>query len=144
MPPGSSVLSRPAAAALCALQHEGLDLVVVNDRLRVGPEESITPAHDDLIRRHRDDLVALLRDEGVEARVAAYRQQLRDSPPGTAPAFVFKATPYVKAICFSCGARLEEQGYGRCWRCSLAWRLAARVPLAAASVVAYDTAGVLA
>ena len=88
--------------------------------------------------------MTLLRDEGVVARVTTLRQQFRESPPGTAPAFVLTPTPYVKAICFSCGAVLEEPRYGRCWRCSLAWRLAARVPLATASVAAYDTARVMA
>ena len=144
MQPASSVLSTPAAAALCDLQHAGLDLLVVDDRLRVGPEERLTSEHDDLIRRYRDDLMALLRDEGVVARVATFRQQLIESPPGTAPAFVFTPTPYVKAICFSCGAVLEAQRYGRCWRCSLAWRMAARVPIAATWSAAYDTAGVIA
>ena len=141
---GSSVLSTPAAAALCNLQQAGLDLVVVDDRLRVGPAERLTSAHDRLIRQHRDDLVTLLRDDGVAARVAVYRQQLRESPPGTIPAFVFTPTPYIKAICFSCGVGLEEPRYGRCWRCSLAWRMAARVPIAAAWVAVYDTAGVMA
>ncbi len=142
MHPRNSALTTPAAVALCDLQHAGLDLVVVNERLRAGPEERLTPAYDRLIRRHRDDLVTLLQDDGVMARVAVYRQQFLESPPGTAPAFVFKPTQYAKGICFSCGAELEEQRYGRCWRCSLAWRMAARVPIAAGS--AYDTARVVA
>ncbi len=61
------------------------------------------------------------------------------------PTLVFQAgVPYVKARCFSCGDPTGEPGYGRCWRCSLAWRLAAGVPLPAAQAAVYDGARVVA
>ncbi len=44
------------------------------------------------------------------------------------PAFIFRlGTPYLQGICFSCGDPLPRPRFGRCWRCSLAWRLAAHV-----------------
>ena len=46
--------------------------------------------------------------------------------------------------CFSCGAALPEPRYGRCRRCSLAWRLAVGVPIPAEWAAAYDGARVVA
>ena len=141
----SNALNSPAATVLCDLEHDGLDVAVVGDRLRVWPVELLTAKHEVLIRRHRDELITLVGDSGVQARVDAYRRQLKNVPAGSAPAFVFRpGTPYTKSACFSCGAALAEPLYGRCWRCSLSWRLAARVPIAAEQAAAYDAARVVA
>ncbi len=145
MPVTQHVLNSPAVAVLYDLEHAGLDLAVVDGRLRVWPVERLTAACELLIQQHRDELVTLVGDSGVQARVAAYRQQLREVPAGSAPAFVLRpGTPYTKAICFSCGAVLPERRWGRCWQCSLAWRLAVRVPIAAERAVVYDEAKVMA
>ena len=139
-----NVLDSPAVAVLCDLEHAGLDLAVVNGRLRVWPVERLTGACELLIQQHRDELVTLVGDSGVRARVAAYRQQLREVPAGSAPAFVFRpGTPYRKTACLSCGVALPEPRWGRCWQCSLAWRLAVRVPIADERA-AYDSARVVA
>ncbi len=143
----SNVLKSSAVAVLCDREHAGLDLAVVDGRLRVWPVERLTPEHEHLIRLHRNELVALVRicDEGVQERLVAYKQQLAKVPKGSTPDFVFqRGTPYAKAVCFSCGATLLEPQYGRCWRCSLAWRMAVGVPIPAELAVAYDDARVVA
>ena len=127
-----NVLDSPALAVLCDLENAGLDLAVVNGRLRVWPVERLVLEHEHQIQGHRDELVTLVRicDEGVQERLAAFKQALRKFPEGTSPDFVFRrGTSYGKAVCFSCGAALPAPRYGRCWRCSLAWRLAAKVSI---------------
>ena len=107
----SNVLKSSAVAVLCDREHAGLDLAVVDGRLRVWPVERLTPEHEHLIRLHRNELVALVRicDEGVQERLVAYKQQLAKVPKGSTPDFVFqRGTPYAKAVCFSCGATLPE------------------------------------
>ena len=146
-PPTMDVLNSPAVAVLCGLEHAGLDLAVVDGRLRVWPVERLTNDHEALIKQHRDALVTLIGicDQGVQERLAAFKQQLRDTPDGTTPDFIFRReTAYAKTICFSCGAALSELGYGRCWRCSLAWRMAAGVPIPAERASVYDEALVVA
>ena len=146
-PPATDVLRSPAVAVLCGLERAGLDLAVVNGRLRVWPVERLTVEHEQLIQHHRDELVTLVRicDEGVQERLAAFKQQLRETAEGTTPDFVFKrGTPYAKAVCFSCGAVLPEKRYGRCWRCSLAWRMSVRVPIPAELAQALDESKVVA
>ena len=139
----NDVLNSPAVAVLCGLEHAGLDLAVVNGRLRVWPVERLTNDHEHLIQQHRDALVTLVGicDEGVQERLAAFKRQLREAPEGTIPDFVLqRGTPYAKAVCFSCGAALPEPRFGRCWRCSLAWRMAAGVPVSAELAAAHDGA----
>ena len=67
MEPTQDVLSSPAVAVLGGLEDAGLDLAVVDGRLRVWPVERLTADHEHLIRQHRDELVALVRsrDEGL-------------------------------------------------------------------------------
>ncbi len=140
------VLSSPAVAVLCDLEQAGLDLAVVDGRLRVWPAERLTDEHERMIQEHRDELVALVRicDAGVQERLVAFKRQLAKAPKGTTPDFVFqRGTAYAKGLCFSCGAALPEPQYGRCWRCSLAWRMAAGVSIPAEQA-AYDSARVVA
>ncbi len=147
MPVTQNVLNGPAMAVLYDLEHAGLDLAVVDGRLRVWPVERLTAEHARLIQQYRNALVTLVRicDEGVEARVAAFKQQCANTPADSIPSFLFRPdVPYVKGSCFSCGDPITELRYGRCWRCSLAWRLAAGVPLPAAQAAVYDGARVVA
>lgn len=85
----NDVLNSPAVAVLCGLEHAGLDLAVVNGRLRVWPVERLTNDHEHLIQQHRDALVTLVGicDEGVQERLAAFKRQLREAPEGTHPRF---------------------------------------------------------
>ena len=91
-PLAQNVLDSSAVAVLCGLEHAGLDLAVVDGRLRVWPVERLTAEHEHLIRLHRNELVALVRicDEGVQERLAAFKQQLRETPRGTTPDFLFR------------------------------------------------------
>ena len=57
------------------------------------------------------------------------------------PALLFRSgVPYVEGRCFSCGDALQRFRVGRCWRCSLAWRLACRVAMPAPLADALDAA----
>lgn len=141
------VLHSSAVAVLCNLEGTGLDLAVVNGRLRVWPVDRLTPAHAQLIQQHRDALVTLVRicDAGVQERLASFHHQLAKAPEDSTPAFVFQpGVPYTKGICFSCGAPFPELRYGRCWRCSWAWRMAVGVSIPALFGTAHDTARVCA
>ena len=128
------VLHSPAAAALCGLEDAGLNLAVVGGRLRVSPVERLTVEHERVIRRHRDELVALVRicDEDVQERLVAFKKQLKEVPAATAPDFGYKrGTPRAGTACSSCGAPLPEAHDRCCWRCSLAWRMAVGEPVPA-------------
>ena len=142
----NDVLNSPAVAVLCGLEHAGLDLAVVNGRLRVWPVERLTNDHEHLIQQHRDALMTLVSncDSGVQERVEVFRAQLEASP-GTVGPFLFTAgVPYAKGICFSCGAGLPEPCLGHCGRCSLGWRLAYRLPVPAELATAQGEARVVA
>ena len=143
----TDVLNSPAIAVLRGLQDARLDLAVVDGRLRVWPVERLTAEHEQLIQQHRNELVTLVRicDDGVQERLAAFKAQLRGAPEGTMPDFVYVCgTAYAKGVCFSCGTALATPEYGRCWRCSLAWRMAAGVPIPAIQAAVYDEARVVA
>ena len=127
------LLDTPALPLLLSLERAGFDLEVTDDGLlRISPRNRLDEEHVAAIRRHKDALKLLVRscDDGVQARVAVFKGQLASTPAPSAPAFLFKPdVPYTTAICFSCGDRLPQVHYGRCWRCSIAWRLAAGVSL---------------
>jgi len=92
-------------------------------------------------------MATLLRicDREVQERQAEFRRQLDVAPPDRIPSFVFKpATPYTRGTCFSCGDRLDTLRFGRCWRCSLAWRLACRLAINVEVAEARDTARLVA
>jgi hypothetical protein len=87
--------------------------------------------------------IPLLSDDDVVARSAVFRQQLEATPPPAVPAFLFKAgIPYTPAVCFSCGEPNGRTTFGRCWRCSVAWRLECRLPIQADVATALDSAKV--
>ena len=145
MPVIQNVLNSPAVAVLCDLEHAGLDLAVVDGRLRVWPAERLTAEHEQLIQQHRNALVTLVRicDEGVEERLAVFKQQCANTPADSIPSFLFRPdVPYVKGSCFSCGDPITELRFGRCSRCALAWRLATGVGIPAELAAAVDGARV--
>ncbi len=146
MPMTQNVLNSPAVAVLCDLEHAGLDLAVVDGRLRVWPVERLTAEHERLIQQHRHALVTLVRicDDGVQDRVVVFRGQLEADPTAVGPFLFTAGVPYSKGICFSCGAGLPDVYFGRCWRCSLGWRLAYRLPVPAELAAAHDEARVVA
>ena len=110
------------------------------------PAERITAEHEQLIRQHRDALVTLVRisDVDVQDRVAVFRAQLEADSTTIGPFIYTAGVPYTRSTCFSCGAELHELRYGRCWQCSLAWRLACRLPVPAELAAAHDEARVCA
>jgi len=127
-----NVLDSPAVAILCALEADGFTVQLEPDNcIVIIPRSRLTADRMAEITRYKDALRLLLRccDAGVTARVAEFRRQL--AVPGL-PAFVFSVnTAYVKGICFSCADSLNELRFGRCWRCSLAWRLSCRLQIPA-------------
>ena len=127
------LLDTPALPLLLSLERDGFDLEVTDDgRLRVSPRNRLDEEHVAAIQHHKDALKLLVQscDDGVQARVAVFKEQLASTPAPSAPAFLFKAQiPYTTGLCFSCGDRLPQVHYGRCWRCSISWRLAVGVSL---------------
>ena len=123
----SSSAPDSAVAGLCALEDDGFDLEAVDRRLRVSPAHQLTARHRAAIRRYRDDLIVLVQscDPGVVSRRALFKRQW-----GLDKTTTFLVCPdlgWQKGRCFSCGDDLDAQRYGRCWRCSLAWRWVAGV-----------------
>lgn len=59
---GGLTVSAPALRFLWQLEHDGFDIACTDDgRLRVTPPSRLTPALTTEIRRHRDELIALVR-----------------------------------------------------------------------------------
>ena len=140
------VLASPARPVLLELQAAGVRFRLEGDQVLVSPRGALTPEHRDLFRQHREAvraLVAISTDAGIVARRDVFAQQLAQTPAPTVPAFIFKPdVPYMQGTCFSCGDGLPELHFGRCGRCSIAWRLACRVPVPAELAAAFDTARV--
>ena len=140
------VFDGPGLPLLIELEQDGFDLAVRLGELWVRPVDRLTTQQQAKIQQHRDALMTLVSncDSGVQECVEVFRAQLEASP-GTVGPFLFTAgVPYAKGICFSCGAGLRGAGFGRCGRCSLAWRLAYRLPVPAELGSAYDTARIVA
>jgi hypothetical protein len=139
------VISESALALIRQLQAEGFHFAVEGDRLRIRPADRVSLELQAELRRAKPELLVLLGrcDADVLARLDAFRQQLEVTPAPRCPAFLFRqCVPYVKGTCFSCGDQLEVVRFGRCRSCSLAWRLAAGVPIDALLAEAIDTARV--
>lgn len=117
------VFDSQAVAILCALEADGFTVQLEPDNgIVIVPRSRLTPD-----------------------RVAAFRQQLEATRTPMVPAFMFRpGVAYVHGVCFSCGDALPELRFGRCWRCSVAWRLACRLPIDGALADALDTARVCA
>ena len=141
------VLQSPAVGILCALEADGFRVELTADGvLVIAPRSRLTPERMAEITRHRDALKLLLRccDAGVQARRDVFEYQLAQTPAPRVPAFLFRPdVPYVHGVCFSCGDALAALRFGRCWRCSLAWRLAVRLPVPADLAVVLDDVKVL-
>ena len=89
--------------------------------------------------------LVLVCDDAVQDRLAVYKAQLAAVPAGSTPDFVFqRGTVHARGVCFSCAAPLAVPEFGRCWRCSLAWRLALQQPIPAELAAIYDTTKVVA
>ncbi len=118
-------------ALLCALEERGCDLAAVASRLRVWPASRLTETLRAAIRKHRAALIVLVQgcDPGVVSRRQLFASQWaldRNTSFQVCPGL-----PYEPGQCFSCGDPVEDARYGRCWRCSLAWRLAVGIPVVA-------------
>ena len=121
-------LSSQAVDLLLRLAAQGVEFRRAGDDLFFRPADAIPGDLLPQIRAAKPTLLELLDDE-VQARLDAFRRDLAKTPPPRTPAFVFRrGVPYDVGVCFSCGDGLPEARFGRCWRCSLAWRLAAQVP----------------
>ena len=162
------VFDSPALPLLLRLEDQGFDLRVSGTKLLIKPVSRLTPDLRADIRSNNAALITLVRtyDEGVQMRVAEYRAQLVATPSPRVPAFLFApGVPYHVGVCFSCGDTLPPaekrtvecrrtdgtvinvtltERFGRCWRCSLAWRLACRLQIPPELAQAYDESKVVA
>jgi hypothetical protein len=120
------VLNSPAHRVLLELADAGVQIRVVDGRVRLSPLNLITEdqraalgAHPKAVR-----LLAIIgTDDGVQARVEEFSRQLAAEGDG---AFRFETSPWVGVRCWSCGdATLRPM---RCWRFVLSLRLACHVP----------------
>ncbi len=128
------VLASPAVQVLCELERDGFSVTVtVDGTLRISPRSKLTADRMHVIEGCRDALRLLVRacDPEVQARRTVFARQLDTPPLGVlVPRLLFRSgIPYAEGSCFSCGDALPRHVFGRCWRCALAWRLAARVAL---------------
>ena len=136
------VLNSPVLPLLLELEAAGVRFRLDGDLVLVSPSGALTPEQREVIRMHKASarvLVAMGTDQGVHERRDAFRQQYVAAPPLTVPGFLFRpGVPYLRGVCFSCGDLLSKLRFGRCWRCSLAWRLACRLPIPSALATAID------
>ena len=124
-----SPLTGQAAGLLLRMASQGIQLRRDGADLLFRPVHAVQGSLLAQLRAFKLELLNLL-DEGVESRRRLFEQQLSATAPPAIPAFLFcERVPYQRGRCFSCGEALPTRRWGRCWRCSLAWRLAARVPL---------------
>ena len=141
------VLNSFALSLLLELERDGFDLRVRHCQLFVRPPGQLTPHQRQLIHVHKAALIALVHccDSGVQERLSCYTTQLSASPDGITPSFVYRPEGTdERGLCFSCNDRLPDGHAGRCWRCSLAWRLAMQVPIPADTAAADDQMRLLA
>jgi hypothetical protein len=143
----ADVVLTSAVAILFELHREGFTVDLTDDdALTIAPRSRLTPERQRTIVTHKDALKTLLRgvDEQVAARRHAFREQLARAAAPRVPAFLFReGVVYAKGTCFSCGDPLPQPTFGRCWRCSVAWRLACRPPIPADLAAALDSAKVI-
>jgi hypothetical protein len=143
----SGVFESPLFQVFERLKAEGFEFrLVAGARVQVRPIGRLPADVRALFRQHPDEFrlfVSNATDAGVHKRRDEFHRQLEAATPPAVPAFLFKGgIPYVQGTCFSCGDALPEARFGRCWRCSLAWRLACRLPIPADLAAAMDTAKV--
>ena len=118
-----------------------MQLAADHDMLLIRPKSRLTAEQRHAILSYKETLKILLRccDEGVQARRVVMKQRFDTAAdPMVVPSLLFRCdVPDVAGVCFR-----ALIGYGRCWRCSLAWRLASRAPLAPEFATAFDAARV--
>lgn len=145
MIPIADVLQSPALPLLVELESQGFALAMTDTgRLRIEPGSRLTTEQRASVQAHGAEIADLLRvcDAGVRARRATFECQMALLGPGVVSSLMFETgTPYAAGVCFSCGDALGRPlGFGRCWRCSLAWRLAYRLPITPELADAIDQA----
>ena len=147
-PVTADVLDSPAVGILGDLERDGFRVELTPDGvLMIAPRSRLTLDRMQAVAACKDALKVLLRccDDGVGARRDLFTQQLAQTPAPGVPAFLFLAgIGYGPGVCFSCGDGLPGLQFGRCWRCALAWRLAAGVSISSALAEALDGARVCA
>lgn len=140
------VMDPTAMAILCDLKRDGFRVELVpDDAIVITPKSRLTPDRRQQVIDHKAGIKALLRrlDIGVQDRLDEFRRQLAVVPAPRCPAFLFRSdVSYVRGVCFSCGDALPEPRFGRCWRCSVAWRLCCRLAVSADLAAALDSARV--
>jgi hypothetical protein len=140
----SDVINSPAVPLLLSLEEQGFTLTLTaNGRLQVAPGSRLSAEQREQLVAQKDALLVLVRvsDPDVMLRRDVFRRRLDSAERTTLPALLYRAdVPYAAGVCFSCGDKNGRSGYGRCWRCSLAWRLAARAPVPADIASVLDVA----
>ncbi len=145
MTPDAVLLDSPAVSLLATLVARGCRITADDGRLIVEPASRLTADEQRRVREHRRTLATLIRDDGLQARRASFAAQLAATPAPQVPAFLFRPdVRYQAGACFSCGDSLPEATFGRCWKCALAWRLAAGANVPAETAAALDEARVVA
>ena len=159
----TELLDSPALDLLLAMERDEFQIEATDaDTIRISPADRLA-----MVRRYKPALLQLIRmcDEGVQARLRAYREQLKAEPAPRIPAFLFRPdVPYQAGVCFSCGDHLPPadvrtvtctrtdgtsvtvtltERYGRCWRCAFAFRLAVGAELPSTIAHARDEAKLL-
>lgn len=144
----AAITATPAFDVLVSLADAGVEFKLEGARVLFRHHQGlVTEEHRRaLVADHGSArlLVPMLNDPGVRARWQVFRAAFDEAPANVIPSNVFlPGTPYLKGICFSCGDRLRQPLFRRCWRCSLAWRLASRGCSCRASARACDRARVM-
>lgn len=144
----TDLFDSPALPLLLALEARAIHVELTTDgRLVVEPASRLTAEEQAAVRTHARALALLVRicDREVQERREAFADQLAHTrPPGVPPFLLRPQVPYVEGMCFSCGVGLHTLVFGRCWRCSLACRLACGLSLPLDLVMAMDAARVVA
>ena len=164
----TELLDSPALDLLLTMERDELQIEATDaDVLRISPAARLDADRLAMVRRYKPELLRLIRmcDDGVQARLVSYRQQLEAAPAWQVPAFWFRPdVPYQAGVCFSCGDRLPPADvrtitcertdgtsvevtltsrFGRCWRCAFAFRLAVGAELPSPVAQARDEAKLL-
>jgi len=139
-----TVFDSPALPLWLTLEARAIHVELTSDgRLIVEPVSRLTANEQLAVRTHARELAVLVRicDRGVQERREAFADQLALTPPPALPAYLLCAdVPYVQGTCFSCGVGLHRLVFARCWRCSLAVRLACGLSIL---LMAMDTARIV-
>ncbi len=164
----AELLESPALDLLLTMERDELQIEATDaDVLRISPAARLDADRLALVRRYKPELLQLIRmcDDGVQARLFSYREDLTAASAPQIPEFLFRAdVPYQAGVCFSCGDRLPPADvrtvtcertdgtsvdvtltsrYGRCWRCAFAFRLAIGAELPSLITHARDEAKLL-